>query len=418
MAVLVVLVILLAFRRRLTRRWRIALHGWRRALLVLLLVLHGRVVFLHLAFRRAVLLLVLHGRVVFLHVALRHAIFLHAALRRLVLLHVALRHAIFLYVTLRRTVFRAVRRRSRRVATAGRRRNIAAEVAVILLLVLRRGLDGRNLALDFAVRRRAERLRRRHDIALRMREARRIQALGLIGRSGWCGALHGRYVPIDGRRRAFHRRERTRGFTHGLAGAGCRRRRRARRQRRSGSARRRTMFGDDAHVRTRRDRMRCGRATGHRTRDDRRIAQLTLVQRPARVLVQHGLALRERGDPLGRSRCGHDRTVDHRRGRYRARRDWPRQAGPGRRERSEAGNARIRERGAVDRNCGTRNRTRTDEGCRRYGCDRAVYVAVGVIDARVIDIADRKSTRLNSSHPSISYAVFCLKKKKKKSAHC
>src|SRR5690242_21002588 len=28
--------------------------------------------------------------------------------------------------------------------------------------------------------------------------------------------------------------------------------------------------------------------------------------------------------------------------------------------------------------------------------------------------ADRKSTRLNSSHMSISYAVFCLKKKKKK----
>src|SRR5207245_3553985 len=30
--------------------------------------------------------------------------------------------------------------------------------------------------------------------------------------------------------------------------------------------------------------------------------------------------------------------------------------------------------------------------------------------------ADRKSTRLNSSHGSISYAVFCLKKKKKKKA--
>src|SRR2546430_8917030 len=28
-------------------------------------------------------------------------------------------------------------------------------------------------------------------------------------------------------------------------------------------------------------------------------------------------------------------------------------------------------------------------------------------------IADRKSTRLNSSHSQISYAVFCLKKKKK-----
>src|SRR5690348_18032794 len=27
-------------------------------------------------------------------------------------------------------------------------------------------------------------------------------------------------------------------------------------------------------------------------------------------------------------------------------------------------------------------------------------------------VRDRKSTRLNSSHPSISYAVFCLKKKK------
>src|SRR5438128_4541275 len=29
-------------------------------------------------------------------------------------------------------------------------------------------------------------------------------------------------------------------------------------------------------------------------------------------------------------------------------------------------------------------------------------------------VLDRKSTRLNSSHGSISYAVFCLKKKKKK----
>src|SRR5688572_31928999 len=35
--------------------------------------------------------------------------------------------------------------------------------------------------------------------------------------------------------------------------------------------------------------------------------------------------------------------------------------------------------------------------------------AVGVLRA-----ADRKSTRLNSSHSQISYAVFCLKKKKNK----
>src|SRR5690554_7674824 len=31
----------------------------------------------------------------------------------------------------------------------------------------------------------------------------------------------------------------------------------------------------------------------------------------------------------------------------------------------------------------------------------------------VVDRVDRKSTRLNSSHVRISYAVFCLKKKKK-----
>src|SRR6266481_9361751 len=41
-----------------------------------------------------------------------------------------------------------------------------------------------------------------------------------------------------------------------------------------------------------------------------------------------------------------------------------------------------------------------------------------VLDAvrplRVPVLRDRKSTRLNSSHSSISYAVFCLKKKKKK----
>src|SRR2546422_4429775 len=33
-----------------------------------------------------------------------------------------------------------------------------------------------------------------------------------------------------------------------------------------------------------------------------------------------------------------------------------------------------------------------------------------------LDPGDRKSTRLNSSHGYISYAVFCLKKKKKKNS--
>src|SRR5258708_26521147 len=35
----------------------------------------------------------------------------------------------------------------------------------------------------------------------------------------------------------------------------------------------------------------------------------------------------------------------------------------------------------------------------------------------VLSLIDRKSTRLNSSHQIISYAVFCLKKKKKSAHH-
>src|SRR5439155_17256435 len=40
----------------------------------------------------------------------------------------------------------------------------------------------------------------------------------------------------------------------------------------------------------------------------------------------------------------------------------------------------------------------------------------GVSEIRSQDYPDRKSTRLNSSHVAISYAVFCLKKKKQASA--
>src|SRR5437763_16597641 len=36
------------------------------------------------------------------------------------------------------------------------------------------------------------------------------------------------------------------------------------------------------------------------------------------------------------------------------------------------------------------------------------------VDSKPLPVRDRKSTRLNSSHRCISYAVFCLKKKKKK----
>src|SRR2546422_2834132 len=45
--------------------------------------------------------------------------------------------------------------------------------------------------------------------------------------------------------------------------------------------------------------------------------------------------------------------------------------------------------------------------------DAALQVAHGRHLAQVDADRDRKSTRLNSSHGYISYAVFCLKKKKK-----
>ena len=43
---------------------------------------------------------------------------------------------------------------------------------------------------------------------------------------------------------------------------------------------------------------------------------------------------------------------------------------------------------------------------------RPLLVACDVYRPAAIDQIDRKSTRLNSSHALISYAVFCLKKKK------
>src|SRR3712207_8283584 len=43
--------------------------------------------------------------------------------------------------------------------------------------------------------------------------------------------------------------------------------------------------------------------------------------------------------------------------------------------------------------------------------DFAQDLALGQDAIRIDDQQDRKSTRLNSSHANISYAVFCLKKK-------
>src|SRR5437773_6736854 len=51
----------------------------------------------------------------------------------------------------------------------------------------------------------------------------------------------------------------------------------------------------------------------------------------------------------------------------------------------------------------------------KIGTTRLLYRVRGVAAERVllVGLGDRKSTRLNSSHITISYAVFCLKKKKK-----
>src|SRR3989442_11721307 len=40
-----------------------------------------------------------------------------------------------------------------------------------------------------------------------------------------------------------------------------------------------------------------------------------------------------------------------------------------------------------------------------------------VLKQTLVEVVDRKSTRLNSSHVRISYAVFCLKKKTEKRDH-
>src|SRR5690242_14668495 len=63
----------------------------------------------------------------------------------------------------------------------------------------------------------------------------------------------------------------------------------------------------------------------------------------------------------------------------------------------------------------------------QYLCEDGRYIGVDIVPDGInwcrraispaypnFEFTDRKSTRLNSSHMSISYAVFCLKKKKKK----
>src|SRR5690606_41737052 len=66
---------------------------------------------------------------------------------------------------------------------------------------------------------------------------------------------------------------------------------------------------------------------------------------------------------------------------------------------------------AQGRKAPTRLRVRVDERSPRHHDPEELRLPWGCKWRRE---ADRKSTRLNSSHVKISYAVFCLKKKKQK----
>src|SRR2546430_17188652 len=61
----------------------------------------------------------------------------------------------------------------------------------------------------------------------------------------------------------------------------------------------------------------------------------------------------------------------------------------------------------VHANKGTGGKSRIGRGDARHGTWKAHLDVIALRSVR-----DRKSTRLNSSHSQISYAVFCLKKKK------
>src|SRR5438552_14556908 len=56
------------------------------------------------------------------------------------------------------------------------------------------------------------------------------------------------------------------------------------------------------------------------------------------------------------------------------------------------------------------------EGARESADHRTFHLTGDGLDRLEVARQDRKSTRLNSSHQIISYAVFCLKKKKKRSS--
>src|SRR3712207_8979695 len=65
-------------------------------------------------------------------------------------------------------------------------------------------------------------------------------------------------------------------------------------------------------------------------------------------------------------------------------------------------------------NCGGKVIVQVDKIVKTGSLDPKLVKVPGIYVDYVVEIQepDRKSTRLNSSHANISYAVFCLKKKK------
>src|SRR5215210_1947079 len=133
---------------------------------------------------------------------------------------------------------------------------------------------------------------------------------------------------------------------------------------------------------------------------------------------RHGARVCARARRTGR-RGARPRVALPLRARRRARRaraDGPADPGGVRRRRRGHGLVRARDRGAdAGRLIGR------DHGCRAHLArdDADLPLRQRGAEARVAARPrDRKSTRLNSSHRCISYAVFCLKKKKTSSERC
>src|SRR3712207_8175752 len=84
------------------------------------------------------------------------------------------------------------------------------------------------------------------------------------------------------------------------------------------------------------------------------------------------------------------------------------------RSRGDDGDAPCLTRGGRRRRVLAREQVGTVGHHERHGArgNRRERRREGAAGAGQYDIEDRKSTRLNSSHANISYAVFCLKKKK------